>query len=231
MQAAKMTPRLILPAQRSHSTEAVRQIQKPHIPDGQTCTLTTVRAQNGPSHGNSALLPGSLSQIGSTEHTGLRNTLEILHLKHVSPSCLPGWKNEHCCYLRVNSQAPVQTKPKLCQNGTFLWTASWPSQDLWLQNFVTKFNLEGVVVWVRTAPFECLVIGEWHCLRRIRKTRRCGLVEVGVALLEEVSHWLWGFKSPCQPPPPPLLADQDLALSSISSNMPAAMLPTTVIID
>jgi hypothetical protein len=38
--------------------------------------------------------------------------------------------------------------------------------------------------------FECLVIREWHYLRRIR---RCGLVGVGVAL----SEWVWPYWGGC----------------------------------
>lgn len=37
---------------------------------------------------------------------------------------------------------------------------------------------------------ECLVIREWHYLKRIG---RCGLPGVGVALLEEVCHWQKGL--------------------------------------
>ena len=46
-----------------------------------------------------------------------------------------------------------------------------------------------VVVRIKRFPeaslFECLVIREWHCLRRIRKY---GLVGIGRALLEEMCH-------------------------------------------
>lgn len=33
-------------------------------------------------------------------------------------------------------------------------------------------------------------------MRRIRRIRRRGLVEVGVAPLEKVYHWRWAFKVP-----------------------------------
>ena len=69
---------------------------------------------------------------------------------------------------------------------------------------------------------ECLGIGEWHYLRRIR---RCGLVGVGVALLEEICHRELGFevsKAQARPSATLLPIDPDVVLSYYSSTSPAS---------
>lgn len=112
-----------------------------------------------------------------------------------------------------------------------LWETVWRGSGLCLMLFVGS-----VVVWINIAPigsYESLVTRKWNW-ERIRRTRRWGLVRVGVTLLEEVYHWrVRSQKSTtgplcvcmcapvpaCQPAclPPSLPADQDVALSTFST--------------
>lgn len=77
-------------------------------------------------------------------------------------------------------------------------------------------------IYLNTMVYICLVIREWHYLR---KNRRCGLAGVRVGLLEEVCHWGWDLRfQKAHTRPNIFVYDQDTALNYCSSAMHVTML-------
>ena len=84
--------------------------------------------------------------------------------------------------------------------------------------------------------FEHLVIREWYYLTGVR---RCGLIRVDVALLEELCHWMLDFgvsdtqARPSDSPSSCCLWDLDVELSATSpaACLPAAMIPAMMTMD
>ena len=58
----------------------------------------------------------------------------------------------------------------------------------------------------------------------LRRIKRCGLVTVGVVLLEEICHWGGGFRSPSQAPGLSLFPLPADSIVKFSASSPALIL-------